>query len=212
MERLKITLISLTITILTFMFGPLVLSALLYYAYTYCDDRPDKGFKMDGIYILLFISCLAPYVIALVAEQTYTQRDLYDFLRFVFSFKVVGFYEFNYDLKYVIYLIQSSTAHLLSLLFVLFFSIHVAKFRKEKYLGLRGGYNIKESEKKRTRIFCFLLLCLFLYFYYLFLPDSDISGVSFRVFGRLAFFHYFFFPLYIHISSLYFLSRKARSL
>ena len=214
MERLKITLISLTITILTFMFGPLVLSALLYYAYTYCDDRPDKGFEMNGIYIFLFfISCLAPYVVALVAEQTYTQRDLYDFLRFIFGFKVIDFYKFNYDLEYVVYLIQGSVAHLFSLLFVLFFSIHVARFRKEKYLGLIGVFgNIKEIEKKCARIFCFILLCLFLFLYYFSFPYSDVSDISFRTLGKVAFFHYFFFPLYVYINSLYFFSGKAKSL
>ena len=49
MERLKIALISLTITILTFMFGPLVLSALIYYGYTYFGDRLKKETKINSI-------------------------------------------------------------------------------------------------------------------------------------------------------------------
>lgn len=215
MERLKITLISLTITILTFMFGPLVLSALLYYAYTYCDNRPKKETELKPVSSLYGPPFFAlPFIIFYLSKQFDFQEELFEILRFVFSFKVIEMYNFSCSEICFDNLFLFSIAHVVSTFTVSIFSFYMAKYRKKMNMGL-PSYNENSVDEKRLTegkkvigvlFFFFVLLGLVVIYYFSF-KDTVVSESKFYREGLL---NVVFFPGYIIFNVVFFSVLKAK--
>lgn len=222
MERLKITLISLTITILTFMFGPLVLSALIYYGYTYCEDRPEKKFEIKPIPSLYFYAFVAlPFIIFYISKQLGIQNNIIEILKYIFNLKLIELYGFDYSIKdndYLDKLILFSTAHILSIFTVFLFSIHIAKYRNEQYMGLnrifmpKKNIKIKKNITSERKLYActvlFLTLCVFVVVYYFALPGKEIVESRFYREGLL---NIIFFPGYIYINLICVTAKKIKT-
>ena len=177
MERLKIALLSLTITILTFMFGPLVLSALLCYAYIYCDDRPkvnDKIKKVTRIHLYFF--CTLPFIFLYFFKYFGVHEDVFEVFDYIFLLKVVKFYDFGFDASYSDSLMAFYVSHFFTNFFVFVFSFYCFKNRDKRFMGLSNqGFNIKiKIEKKLFFIvfFGFLFVSIFFMSYFSYLGES----------------------------------------
>ena len=218
MERLKITAISLSITVLTFMFGPLVLSALLYYAYTYCEDRPEAEFEIkpiSSLYVYAFIAL--PFFFLYISKQLGVQNNVIEVLKYIFSFKLIGFYGFDLSVKNNKYIDNISIvfiSHVLSIFTVYLFLNKVAKYRSEKHMGfdrfLKPNENIKNGSMSDGkiiygRVVFFLLLSVLVSVYYFAFPDKKIDE---SVFYKDGVFNVIFFPVYVFLNLIYFSARK----
>ena len=207
MERLKITAISLSITVLTFMFGPLVLSALFYYAYTYCDDRPDEKYENKGIsslYIFGFV--VFPFILFFIFKFLGVLGYVFEYVRGVFYLKIFGFYDFYYSGgdDYFDSLAIVSLAHLVSIFSVFLLSIYMAKYRNVKNMGLskivNTNFDISYGKRLYVIVVFFIVLLVLILVYYFAFSDINVNEIKFYKDG---FFSVIFFPIYMLVSLMY---------
>ena len=217
MERLKITLISLTITILTFMFGPLVLSALIYYGYTYCGDRLKKETKINSIPSLYAYAFFAlPFIIFYSSKQLGFQKEIFEVLRFIFRFKIIEMYDFNLDERYFDKLVLFSISHLFSVLTVFIFSFCFTEIMIKADVELSRNNKKSMTEKEITEggrifgiVFFFFILFGLVAVYYFYFPSTAI--VDSKLY-RGGVFSVIFFPFYIFMNVVFLSVVKYKSL